>query len=228
MKKTRHGTVLLNKSQVSSSIKLPWRCLNKTFPVLSAVCVFLSHWHDLTPVTCAFVAYNCVLVSDQSLWFPVEMKSVEASHLCQCAVSSTLPGCSGAPLIPVVTCPTSGMAILAALNCKTHNPLLTSALSSLLAIMIMWILIDQGDYYHSQNVLLYCPAWDWLSVQNSKQVIMKKCCFLLSLSVSLLLLHSPGTWGCISYSIYCTFRVFQLKNVWIYWKIIGSKGIQNK
>lgn len=111
------------------------------------------------------------------------MKGIEASHLCQRVVSSTLPGRSRAPLVPVVTCPTSGMAILTALNCKTHNPLLTSALSSLLAIMIMWILIDQGDYYHSLNILLYCPACDSLNLEYSKQVIMKESCFRLSLSV---------------------------------------------
>lgn len=144
------------------------------------------------------MAYNCLLVSDQGLWFPVEMKGIEASHLCQRVVSSTLPGCSWAPLDPVVTCPTSGMPILAALNCKTHNPLLTSALSSLLAIMIMWILIDQGDYYHSLNILLYCPACDWLNLENCKQVITKESCILLLLSASLFLifpwdLRSPYT-----------------------------------
>lgn len=139
---TKWGTALPNRSQLSPSIKLPWRCLNKTFPVLSALCVFPSHQHGLTPITCAFVAYNCLLVSDKALWFPVEMKGIEASHLCLRVVSSTVPGRSWASPVPVVTCPTSGMAILATLNCKTHNPPLTSALSSQLAIMIMWILID--------------------------------------------------------------------------------------
>lgn len=100
------------------------------------------------------------------------MKDTKASHLCQRVVSSTLPGISRAALVAVVTCPTSGTAILTALNCKTHNPPLTSALSSLLAIMIMWILIDQGDYYHSLNILLYCPTC--LNLENSKQVIMKE------------------------------------------------------
>lgn len=203
----KQSTVLPNKSHISSSIKLPWGCLNKTFPVLSAARVFQSHKPALTLIICAFVAYNSLLVSDKGLWFPVEMKGIEVSHLCQRVVSSTLPGCSRVSLVPVVTSPTSGMAILAALNCKTHNPLLTSALSSLLAIMIMCILIDQRDYYHSLNILLYCPACDWLNLDNSKQVIMKKCCILLSLSVclSLSLFHSPVPWSCPTI---CTVKVF--------------------
>lgn len=202
---------------MSSSIRVPWRRLNKTFPVLPAACFRLSHWHDLTPVTCAFVASNCVFVSDQGLWFPVEMKSIKASHLCQCAVSSTLPGCSRAPLVPVVTCPTSGMAILAALNCKTHNPLLTSALSSGLAIMIMWILIDQGDYYHSQNVLLYCPAWDSDSVNKPSWGGVVS--FFRSLSV---------TWDLrLHYSVYYAFREFLLEDMATR-KIQNSTSILNR
>lgn len=132
------------RTEVSSRIKQPWRWVNETFPVLSAVCVSSSRWHASTPITCAFVACNCMLVADKGLRFPVEMKGPKASHFCQYVVSSDLPGRTRALLVPVVTGPTSGMAILAALNCKTHNPLLTSALSSLLAIMIMWILIDYG------------------------------------------------------------------------------------
>lgn len=109
------------------------------------------------------------------------MKGIEASHLCQRVVLSTLPGRSRASLVPVVACPTSGTAILAALNCKTHNPPLTSTLSSLLAIMIMWILIDQGDYYHPLNILFYCPACEWITLENGKQVMERY--ILLSLSV---------------------------------------------
>lgn len=75
-----------------------------------------------------------------------------------------------------------------------------------LVIMIMWILIDEGDYYHILNILLYCPACVWLNLENSKQVIVKECWILLSVSS----LHSPGTWGCPTV---CTFIGFQLKNL---------------
>lgn len=92
--------------------------------------------------------------------------------MCQRVVSSTLPGHSQVLPDPVVTCPTSGVAILAVPNCKTHNPPLTSTLSSLLGIMTMWILIDQGDYYRSLNMLLFCPTCDWLNLESRKQAIM--------------------------------------------------------
>lgn len=93
------------------------------------------------------------------------------------------------------------MAILAAPDCKTHNPLLTSALSSLLAIMIMWVLIDQGDYYHSLTVLLYCPACDCRSLQETSNLeelvfpIFSVCLslFFLFFFVLSILLHSSGT-----------------------------------
>lgn len=38
-----------------------------------------------------------------------------------------------------------------------------------------------GGFYHSLNILLYCPACDWLNLENGTQVDMKECHILLSL-----------------------------------------------
>lgn len=88
---------ILQQNATSSAAKLQSvKCLPpvrmfeiKDFLSFPAMCVHPSL------VTCAFVASNCALVSDQRLGFPVEMKGIGPSHLCQCAVSSN--PCQDAP-----------------------------------------------------------------------------------------------------------------------------------
>lgn len=127
------------------------------------------HWH--LPLV-LFVIFNNMLVFWQKP--PVSRRDerrsghsfVSACGFVRCArtLSSSTGPCSHIPNQPACL-------ILAALNCRSHNPLLNSSLSSLPAIMILWKLIDQGDYYRSLNISFYCRVNDRERVTELQRVV---------------------------------------------------------
>lgn len=143
--------------------------------------VFLTHWHSLMLVTCAFVAFKCALVSRRGSLIPCWDERHWGQSFVSLCGSSNLARMLSSSAGPCSHTPASGLAILAALNCKTHSPPLTSALSSLLAIIIVWIQTDQRDSFIHW---MYCCIVLLVTVQPGETVNKRsQCCFFLSLAV---------------------------------------------